>query len=229
MSEIACAIDTVESHCRLLIRNKNEVQLAQFVRMLALLLGIFAEVRLDKLLSDNHGLADSQLSQIKESSSTFDTWKKSVELGFRKAYVIPKADLNRQLMLSQRSKFQAINKILDKNLRNIIELRNKLAHGQWVYTLNNDKSAIEQTKMGELNRENLFSLKMKYRLIISISEIIHDLLISKPTFERDFDQHFRTLEQNYDHLITRKYEEYVQVLMKSQEKHKKNKQKIVVE
>jgi hypothetical protein len=55
----------------------------------------------------------------------------------------------------------ALSEMLAKDLSSIIELRNKLAHGQWVYPLNNDSNDVAQEQMDALRVENLLSLQFK--------------------------------------------------------------------
>lgn len=46
-----------------------------------------------------------------------------------------------------------------------------------------------------LRQENLLTLKFKAAMIESLCACIHDIVVSKPTFERDFDAHLRHIEQ----------------------------------
>src|SRR2546427_18894 len=77
----------------------------------------------------------------------------------------------------------------------VIVLRNKLAHGQWAYPLNEQLDDVAQSQMDALRDENILSLKQKSGLIEAFCDSIHDLVVSPPTFERDFDNHFRRVAQ----------------------------------
>lgn len=83
---------------------------------------------------------------------------------------------------------------MSTHLRPIIELRNKLAHGQWRYTLTNDELGISVSEMRAVRHENSLTIKLKHTLLLHLVDVVHDLVVSEPTFARDFDDHFRRLE-----------------------------------
>jgi hypothetical protein len=91
----------------------------------------------------------------------------------------------------------------------VITLRNKLAHGQWIYPLNDDLNEIAQEQMDALRTENIFSLKQKATLLNYVCDSIHDLVVSRPTFDRDFDDHFRCIEQIRVNISNKSYEGWV--------------------
>jgi hypothetical protein len=99
--------------------------------------------------------------------------------------------------------------MLEKDLRSIIEVRNKLAHGQWIYPLNSGNNDIAQKQMNTLKSENLLSLQYKKQLITHLADIIHDLIVSKPAFERDFNNHYKYIINTRRNLRTRDYEKYL--------------------
>jgi hypothetical protein len=95
---------------------------------------------------------------------------------------------------------------LEKDLRSVITLRNKLAHGQWIYPLNEALDDIAQEQMDALRTENILSLTQKAALVNYICDSIHDLVVSRPTFDRDFDDHFRCVEQIRVNISRKSYE-----------------------
>ena len=48
--------------------------------------------------------------------------------------------------------------------------------------------------MRDINKENILVLQFRLALFRSLSQIIHDLAVSKKTFERDFDNNFKKIE-----------------------------------
>ncbi len=50
------------------------------------------------------------------------------------------------------------------SLRILIEIRNKLAHGQWIYPFNNEGNTVDPDKFKLIDKENLQSLQFKYSL-----------------------------------------------------------------
>jgi len=110
--------------------------------------------------------------------------------------------------------------MLTYDLRSIIELRNKLGHGQWVYPLNSNCDDVAQEQMDALRGENLLHLQFKQKLIISLSAAINDLVVSQPTFERDFDGHFHAIIEMRRNLKTRNYKDYVANMRRKYERGK---------
>ena len=72
---------------------------------------------------------------------------------------------------------------------------------------------MEADKFKLLKFENLPSLQYKLSLISSIADIIHDLIISVATFERDFDSHYTQITTTRSNLKNRKYIEYANKLI----------------
>ena len=103
-------------------------------------------------------------------------------------------------------------------MRIIIEIRNKLAHGQWIYPFNDKGTDVEQGKYVLINKENLLSLEFKFAMLGHLANAVHDLVVSPKTFERDFDSHFRKLFQAQTNLRTRDYAKYAQALVDSRQR-----------
>lgn len=177
------------------------------VRLYALLLGAWAETRLQKLLYEKAAFSEAERKAIL-SQKQLERWRSAVVCAFRKQYLIPNADLSTALPHSARARYLTLLDALESDLRSVIELRNKLAHGQWVYPLNTDGNDIAQVQMNALRLENLLSLQHKWRLLRHLANGVHDVAVSKPTFERDFDKNFSLLEGARTDLRTRSYDKY---------------------
>src|SRR5205823_6105728 len=106
------------------------------------------------------------------------------------------------------ARMEVIRQALEVDLRFVITLRNKLAHGQWVYPLNETHDEIAQEQMNALRTENVLSLKQKANLVESICDSIHDLVVSRQTFDRDFDGHFRRIEQIRTNIARKSYSDW---------------------
>jgi hypothetical protein len=90
--------------------------------------------------------------------------------------------------------------------------------------LNDDGNDIAQAQMDVLRLENLLSLQFKKSLITSLTGTVNDLVVSRPTFERDFDQHYQLIVQTKRNLVKRSYPVYVSNM---QEKYKRGKKKLL--
>ena len=219
LRSLEIAIKNTALSARKAISEESDPAIDSFVRLYAFLIGAWAENRLKKLLFEENGFSQAGRSRVLSQPTQIDQWKKAVEVSFRRHYGIPKAKLSENtLPFAAYTRFTTLNEIIDKDLRSIIEVRNKLAHGQWIYPLNNDGTGVEQHKYQLINNENLLSLQFKFELVSNLCDIIHDLVVSLPTFERDFDEHYQHITNTRNNLKNRKYEKYVQNLVEKRKR-----------
>lgn len=174
-----------------------------------LLLGAWAEDRLKKMLFESNGFTFDERQQITSAGSQIEIWKFALERGFRKKYQIPIADLSQALPLTARARYAALMNILENDLRPIIEVRNKLAHGQWVRPLNSENDDFSAIHTQYINGENAHSVKCKHRILEYLSQIIHDLAVGSQAFERDFDDHYSKLEHAKREIVSRSYQKWL--------------------
>lgn len=199
----------------------SQQSLRSLLRLYSFLLGAWAECRLRKLLHEQYGFEDEERNCILAAGTQLEQWQRTVDLAFRKHHKIPKANLDtRVLGVSHAARRNALHSVLSGELKIIIEIRNKLAHGQWVYPFNNDGSAVEPEKYQLINKENLQSLQFKYALLGHLADAVHDLVVSPVTFQRDFDDHFKRLDQVRRNISVKSYANYERALVASRQKHR---------
>ncbi len=215
LRELELAIGHTGRLARAAIASKDPQQsLRSLLRLYAFLIGAWAECRLQKLLHERLGFTEAERSVLFAEAVQLDRWFATVDLAFRKHHNITKAQLDeRTLGVSSAARRAALRGVLDKDLRIIVEIRNKLAHGQWFYPLNNEATAVEPEKYKLINKENLQSLQFKFALIGHLADAIHDLVVSPATFERDFEGHYRKLLQVRTNLVSKPYAKYEQKLV----------------
>ena len=178
------------------------------------------------MLYEKNGITSDERNTVLATQSQIDRWQKAVEVAFRKQYKVPSAALTEKtLPHSAFSRYTSLIDILNNDLRSIIEIRNKLAHGQWVYPLNNEGNDVEAEKYNSIRHENLLALQFKMSLISSLAAIIHDLFVSLPTFERDFDQHYKQIITTRTNLQKRDYDEYAKMLVEKRQRGIKKRKK----
>ena len=101
----------------------------------------------------------------------FEQWQILVKIAFCKNYKPDNDDLD-ELLFTPKAQLYAILKMIEEDLKPIIEILNKLAHGQWVYPFNNECTQIEAKKKQDLIDENFLTLRWKKELISRIAVII---------------------------------------------------------
>ena len=207
LREIEKALDSVVRLAKQEIAQSDSHRTLNWLLMLyTFLIGAWAECRLKKLLHEQFGFSENERVQIEVKDRQHDQWKAAVETAFRKHYNLKRARLNQaSLGVSKAAYYSALQAALDDELKNVIEIRNKLAHGQWVYPLNNQGTRVEPEKYRLLRSENLLTLQLKYSLVRKVADAVHDLVVSPPAFERDFDAHFKRLDQARIGIKRRKY------------------------
>ncbi len=215
LREIELTISHISRLSRNTIASRDpENSLRSLLRLYSFLIGAWAETRLKKLLNEERGFNEFDRNEIINTSTQIDQWKLTIEKAFRNHYGIRNAKLNNiSLGETTAARFEILNKVIFEDLKILIEIRNKLAHGQWIYPFNSEGTSIEQDKYQLINQENLQSLQFKYTLIKHLSDTVHDLVVSKATFERDFDIHFKQLNQVKINLKRKQYSDYENMLI----------------
>ncbi len=184
--------------------------------MYSLLIGAWTECRLKKLLHEEHGFTAVERGKINNKKTQLEQWQHTIDLAFRKHHQISRAPLDaRVLGVSTAARYTALHDVLSKELRIIIEIRNKLAHGQWIYPFNNEGTTVESDKYLLINKENLQSLRFKLALVGHLADAVHDLVVSPATFARDFDTHFRHLDQVRVNIVKKDYRKYAAALVEA--------------
>jgi len=214
LRSIEVAIKNTALSARKAIAEKNLKAIASFVRLFSFLIGAWAETRLSKLLFEKNGMAVDDRNIVLSQQTQLEQWHKSVEIAFRRKYGLPAASLSKTtLPHAAYSRYTSLVDILNSDLRSIIEIRNRLAHGQWVFPLNTEGNDVETEKYNNLRQENLLALQFKKDLISNLAVIIHDLIVSLPTFERDFDLHYKQIIATKINLEKRSYEKYSEMMI----------------
>jgi hypothetical protein len=224
LREIEKALDSIGRFAKQEIaQNDSHGALNSLVMLYTLMIGAWAECRLKKLLHEQFGFSESERLQIEAKDSQHNQWIKAVETAFRKHYNLKRARLDQKsLGVSKAAYYTALKDVLDDELKSIIEIRNKLAHGQWVYPLNNAGTRVEPEKYRLLKSENLLILQLKFSLVRKVADTIHDLIVSPPTFERDFDVHFKRLDQARIDIKRRKYSSFRDKLIQARLRDRRN-------
>ncbi len=157
LREIETAINHISRLARYSIsRQDPEGSLRSLVRLYAFLLGGWAETRLCKLIYEKFGFSEDQRQAILAKDTQLERWNLAVEVAFRKHYKIPKANLNRSVLgVASFSRYETLCVLFNEDIKITIEIRNKLAHGQWLYPLNNEGTSVETEKYRLISLENV--------------------------------------------------------------------------
>jgi hypothetical protein len=154
-------------------------------RMHQLMVGLLAEAHLRKIVADPSGFNSKERKLLSQENSQLDRWLRAVELAFRRHYAVP---LHLEITISTTAagvpaQYAAITNLLRNDLEAVIQDRNKLAHAQWQWLLNNKETAFTGPASRPLN---YLASHRRSVIIKHLAGLIHALVVSEPTFRRDY-------------------------------------------
>lgn len=209
--QVNAALSRLFLRLRAAVAADDAPTLEAFTRLSTLLLACWAEARLSKLLYEENGFSAPERMRVASERTQLDRWLKAIELAFRRHYGVPLAALGpATLPHSAAGRHNELVVLLNDELGPVIQLRNRLAHGQWHYPFNEAGDDVVPAQYKALQDQNVLHLEFKQRLLGAVADAIHDLVVSKATFERDFDGHFKRISDARRDLKTRSYSDYVQ-------------------
>ena len=151
-----------------------------------LLLGVFAEAALRKILTDPTGFNERERHLIWGIRSQVDRWLAAVDFAARRHYkVLTHQSLDEVLLPQDLLRIQEVNGLLKNDLEPVITDRNRLAHGQWVWQLTS-RSENKFAPQSAIYDYNYSALSARFKLLQSIGRLVNALSVSEPTFDRDF-------------------------------------------
>jgi hypothetical protein len=204
--EVEKSLTQLERAINSAVRNGDDSTVKSLTRVQILLVSVKAEARLIKIAYMPDGLTASERSTVL-AEKALDRWKSAVDLAFRRHYKV-----NQRYRLEDRldhdplAKHQTLMSLVDGELNHIISLRNKLAHGQWVFPFNADLTAVEPQSLGALQTENTLSLKYRDTLVTQLGHIVVVLVQSAPSFESRFNEYFIKVRASRKYLEASNYD-----------------------
>lgn len=222
LREIEKAIKLIERNINNSIRRNNELGERVYTKILSFLVVSWLDVRILKLIYEKvdynnkysqNIFDDNEIRIVIKNKSLIDRWKVSLNFAMKKAYSVKLDKKNISIQETKLNKtaiirYKEIIKILDNDINPAITLRNKVAHGQFLHAFNNDLESFSQDNTTQLRLENIVTLQLKRQLFTNIAKLIHDLVVSKPTYERDFDKHFEKIESIRSNIHKRDYNKH---------------------
>lgn len=224
-------IDVLKLDLNQSIAQEDEIKINIYNKLLSSTITSWAEVRILKLVNEPNGFTDYERQFIEvRNLSLQQKWEKALKISICKAYDIDFITSDNRLISDNivrsnlsndmRIKFDELKNIINNDLVPSIDIRNKIAHGQWKYPISNDFRSVNIELENEFRNENIIRFCYRINVFENLSQIIHDLCISKPTFERDFDRLFANIksEKGRDNIKT--YERHCRQKIKKYKKRR---------
>ena len=222
LKEIERSISILERAINETIRKKRKDEEKIYTKLLCAIIVSWLEIRLLKLLyevSDYKNLnsakifSSTEILNILNKNFLLDKWIVALNIAAQKAYSLKLSHSKLKITNFKKEKtfelrYKELVQIINNELPPIINLRNKVDHGQLLYAYNSLLTDLSQDATTLLRTINIVNLRQRKNIFKSVACIIHDLTVSKATFERDFDLHMTNIQNAIQNAKDIDYEKY---------------------
>lgn len=189
--EVEKALTQLERSVTSAIRRNDDPAVRALARLQLLTASVKAEARLLKIAYMPDGLRPGERRAVLDEADALQRWKAIVDTAFRRHYRVPRGQtFAESLDHDTLAKHATLHELIEDELRPLILLRNKLAHGQWIYPFNADLNSIERAALKRLNGENTLTVRFRDRLLVQLGNIVVDVAKSGPSIEARFNEYF---------------------------------------
>lgn len=206
------AFDVARQTCKNAIRGGKLRQEELLTKNCALLLGAKLETTLLRIIHDPSGFTPDQRQRIDSAPTAADKWARVVKEAFASRHNIPMSQVPQRLPFTAQARYAEVDRLVKEQFIPLIELRNSLAHGQWHRTLNSSGTKVDPRRMAQLARQNVWRLAIQDNILHHVSLLIHDLVVTRNAFERDFDKRWNDLRSAIRRLDSSSAETWDQML-----------------
>lgn len=206
----------IKQFINLSIKNNKKDIIPVLTKNYALLYSAFAETCFLKMIHTPYGFSDTKIKQISSQRNLEKKWEKCLEFAF--ALI----DNNSGEFHTKR---QSLEKLINKYVHEPSQIRNKIAHGQWVVALNSENTATNQETTTRVSALDFVQIDILFDIYEKIGQVIEDLIESphKAHF-RDFYNHLTELENLVERTKNWTIESKILVLKTRFEKQKNSRQ-----
>lgn len=170
--------------------SKNDsFQLNIKIKYFSLLYSSVSELQFLQILHTPFGFMHSEILRIQSERSLVDSWNLMVDLAISKVgNPTKRADL--------RDKKGKIKQIIKEYIEKPQELRNKIAHGQWIHCLNSKNTKENEDTTERVNKLNVVQISIWFEVHQYLCFIIRDLIQSpKKGFHNNYWSNLVKLEE----------------------------------
>ncbi|EKY4215473.1 hypothetical protein Q6U60_004632 [Vibrio alginolyticus] len=180
------------------IASSSKDEEVTYTRLYTLLLGVWIECRLHKLIYEKGAFDESERKLIYTEKSIENRWYRALEVAFKKYRKISLDDelTNQNLGFTHFTIFNEMKNWLGEYIAPVATLRNKVAHGQWKFPFSNDTGnwldsynfKVNQDLISLYAKENYLTIECKFELVKLISVAINNMAVDAGKYETaDFD------------------------------------------
>lgn len=193
------ALGNIEKQLRKSLSKNDESGELTFTRLYTMMLGVWCEARLHKLLYEKGVFSEDERCFVYSVSSLDERWQRALELGLKKHLGLNIGDeiSKKKMRFSVFNYYEEIRGWIAEHFAPAITLRNKIAHGQWDKPFTNTQGEwfntnnfrICGTSIASMKGENVLTTTIKVQLIKEISVTINNLAVDSHVYKAEnFDE-----------------------------------------
>lgn len=197
------------------IKRKDRSSFNALTKLYALLFSSFAELCFLKIIHTPYGFNEDEINQISGQRNLEQKWSKCLELAFSRIDSIAnKGDIQ--------NKKQTLTRHINTFIIEPSQLRNKIAHGQWLVALNNDNTAINQQTTDKIKSLDFVKTDILFSVYEKIGQAVEDLIESpRKAHFNDFYFHMTELEYLVEETKTWTIESKIKVLKETADRQER--------
>lgn len=215
------ALENIEKQLRKSLSKNDESGELTFTRLYTMMLGVWCEARLHKLLYEKGVFTEEERHFVYNVSSLGERWQRALELGLKKhlGFRVEDEISKRTVKFSIFNLYEEIREWISEHFAPAITLRNKIAHGQWVKPFTNTQGewlstknfSICGTSIASLKDENVLTTTIKVQLIKEISVTINNLAVDSHVYKAEnFDERYGIVSSIIERLALADYPAFKQ-------------------
>lgn len=206
IKSIEIGINEVQRAINQSIKNNNEMAEKLYTKILAHLIVSWAENRIYKLIYEQGHFQQTEIDIIIGIKQLMGKWESVLQLVFNRAFSPTNVEI--------KIKYDNLLNTLRNDFDAPIQLRNRLAHGQWEHAFNVKYKSENIALTNKINSLDIVTLDLLYKKIRIIASIIHDLAVSPTTYIRDFDSNYQKYEIIHYNKNKRTYQKHIKAIKK---------------
>lgn len=175
------------------IKKNRDDEAMMTSRLCAMLLAAEYESRLHWLVNHpNSRLSDDERKEIRSNGGIANKWDLLLRIALARRYNLLQntshgpQDIHDVLTEVEKERYYRIRRTTRRHLRTLIDLRNSLAHGEWVSALNRKADGFNLDRSKGMNRISPFRVIVIANLLDHLWKLHFDALVTQVAYERDF-------------------------------------------
>ncbi len=196
-TRIRKAITTLNRALNSAIRRHEDESASVQVRCLILLWIAYFETSLNCIVHSANQLSYDQRRTILARQTLLDRWQCLLDICFRMYYLSPKKRALSRLNLGSMNfhRYTELSSFLKKRVAPMIEVRNRLAHGQWHIAFNNGGTSLNQDLTSHIWRLSKKDVIYAKALTHNLVALLTELTCSRASFENKYDDFAQRIEE----------------------------------